>query len=711
VRTTATESRVCTGFCLLVLCLLLGVATAAFGLDELQSERSCSIAGGTYDDCNGDGCFDQGDVPLCAAYILCQKVLGVILPIDIDAGTTFNFTGLRKNRTYYVFQVPPLGYMASNAIPGPGAIKEDDDCICVCTEDSICYEGNYFLDCKIKPCIDVEKTACPIAAPAGTQVTYTYRVTNCGNVPLCDVKVVDDKLGDLTCDFKKANHNSGLLPCHRCVTFCETITMDSETCNPLVNCVNVCGEFLCEKVYDEACVEVCRPVTISGGAFHDFTCNAQFDPADTPLDGATFSLTDLVDNPVKDIFGNTVSPQVGSTYSFTNLKPGQYVVTETNPAGYNSTNSFPGPNAAKLTDDAIQVYALVHPNHPHNDFLDCFEGPCISVDKQVFPAVAAPESNVNYTFKICNCGSVPLTGITLIDSVLGNLTAAFTAANGGSDALDPGGCVEFGQPFVVPQDPGLHLCNTVTATGNSQGAVVNDSDEVCLDILLPNPGRRCFLPVTFTREGWAAFCDPNNSVIKGGMVYNRFSKAFFCFSFCGNPSPGKLIIGGKKRTITYTSATSSLDRLCILFSQPCGPCAPLKSELLSPWRLTPSDGGGCLAVETIVLLMNVAYNDARLMPRMPGYDLECFSLAQGPFQGKMVSEVLNIANAILSGDPACKYGLKDCSELVEILQRINANYEFVDFDVFNDRGYLIPSRPLGLPDPPHCTGVPISCVL
>ena len=224
----------------------------------------------------------------------------------------------------------------------------------------------------------------------------------------------------------------------------------------------------------------------------------------------------------------------------------------------------------------------------------------------------------------------------------------------------------------------------------------------------PADRRQCFLPVTLTQEGWAAFSDPTNPIIKGGMVYNRFPIAFAGFSFFGKAAPNKLIVGGKY-TITYTGTTSSLQRLCLLFGQPCGNGDKLTHSLVSPWILTPQDGGGCLAVETIVLLMNVAYNDMRLMPRTPGYDLECFTVAKGPLIGKTVAEVFNIANAVLAGDPPRKYGLPNYATLVGILRQINADYEFVDYQMFFDRGYLIPNRPFGQPGPRHSVAVPMVC--
>ena len=62
--------------------------------------------------------------------------------------------------------------------------------------------------------------------------------------------------------------------------------------------------------------------------------------------------------------------------------------------------------------------------------------------------------------------------------------------------------------------------------------------------------RRCFLPVTFTQQGWHDFCDPANPIITGGMIYNRFPTAFAAFSYFSTIYHNKVIIGQGK-TITF----------------------------------------------------------------------------------------------------------------------------------------------------------------
>ena len=213
--------------------------------------------------------------------------------------------------------------------------------------------------------------------------------------------------------------------------------------------------------------------------------------------------------------------------------------------------------------------------------------------------------------------------------------------------------------------------------------------------------QRCYLPVTFTQEGWHNVCDPNNTIIPGGMVFSKFKYAFANFLFYGTLYNNKMLVG-KTKIITYDSTTASLSRLCMFLPQ-TGSCGKLDRSYISPWAPTSA---GSLAGEVIALTMNIAYNDQRLMPRTPGYDLEKFVLAKGLFRGKTVCQVLDIANRILSGDPPCWYGLSSCEVLVDILRAINANYEFVDMNTFNNGDYLIPNRPFGPPDPPHAMQVP-----
>jgi adenine C2-methylase RlmN of 23S rRNA A2503 and tRNA A37 len=107
-------------------------------------------------------------------------------------------------------------------------------------------------------------------------------------------------------------------------------------------------------------------------------------------------------------------------------------------------------------------------------------------------------------------------------------------------------------------------------------------------------------------------------------------------------------------------------------------------------------------------MMNIAYNDRRLMPRTPGYDLEKFTITSGLYKGRKVGNVLNDAYLLLGGATPASIGLTSCAQLVDVITQINANYAFVDFNTFTDNGYLVPNRTLGQPDPPTTPTVPYS---
>ena len=210
--------------------------------------------------------------------------------------------------------------------------------------------------------------------------------------------------------------------------------------------------------------------------------------------------------------------------------------------------------------------------------------------------------------------------------------------------------------------------------------------------------RQCNLPVTFTQAGWKTFSSQDDLVIGGGMVFNKFPVAFGKFHFYSTtPVSDKAIIGKGTKTVSFEGNTTNLQRMCTFLPQTGAP-GKLDRAYLDPWDKTSA---GALAGETLALQLNIAYNDRRIMPRTPGYDLESFTLASGLLKGKTVGQVLDIANAVLNGDLPSRYGFPSATgynDLTNVLAAINADYEFVDWNTFNDRGYLIPNVAYGSQD-------------
>lgn len=234
--------------------------------------------------------------------------------------------------------------------------------------------------------------------------------------------------------------------------------------------------------------------------------------------------------------------------------------------------------------------------------------------------------------------------------------------------------------------PGQHAAPVITENANHSVSVDLDVDpgaDVRVDFTLNSEYRtQCNLTVTLTQQDWHNLADQNTPGIPGGMVYNRFFTAFGHLVFYDVPTLGKLVVG-KKWTISFTPTTSGMLSLVSFFPQ-TGPYHKLTTNYTNPGTTPAGELGG----EVVALMMNVAYNDMRLMPRTPGYNFEDFIINAGPFMGRKVGQVLDVANKVLGGDPPTWYGLPDYATLIDVLKSINANYQMSDITSFHDRGYL-----------------------
>lgn len=459
---------------------------------------------------------------------------------------------------------------------------------------------------------------------------------------------------------------------------------------------------LLPPIEQEPCINVVKSVTPGVAAVGDTVTYSVVVSNCGDVDLDVTALAD--DNPaigsLLDEFiaanGNSSILPVGASVTITY----EYTVTgsETNP--FNNCVSVTGEyDTSSVTDtDCASLAILTGENQPS-----------ISIEKTAFPTVANVGTQVAYQIKVCNTGNVDLFVDTLTDNILGDLYDDFFAANGNSNSLPVGACVTFTVYYTIKASDTTPLlnCVTVTAEDDEQEEV---EDTACARVDIGNPTQpRCYLPVTFTVAGWKAFCDPLNPILAGGVVYNRFPIAFSTFTFYNTILHNKVEVGlPGKNTLAFTGTTFGLTLLCNFFPQ-VGGCGRLYGNYTNPQYIVNQAGiktQNVLAAEALALTMNIAYNDMRVMPRTPGYDLEKFTITQGIFKGRTVGYVLDLANKVLGGTFPAALGLTSCDDLATVLMNINANYEFVDFKTFNDKGYLKPNRVFGQPDPPHAPVVP-----
>jgi hypothetical protein len=110
--------------------------------------------------------------------------------------------------------------------------------------------------------------------------------------------------------------------------------------------------------------------TISGRVINDANGNFKIDADEKPIPGVTIRLTGATNG----VSLQTVTDSNGA-YSFANLAPGGYRVTETNLPGYLDTAVIPGVNNTAIDLNNIGATLAAGANSVENDFLDALPPP------------------------------------------------------------------------------------------------------------------------------------------------------------------------------------------------------------------------------------------------------------------------------------------------------------------------------------------------
>ncbi len=312
------------------------------------------------------------------------------------------------------------------------------------------------------PCVEITKEADPTSASAGTTITYTYSVKNCGRVPITITSIQDTnnvpEVVNLLPDFIAANDGNARLIPGQIVTFQRTRVLQATDPNPLVDTVliNAVDDYQRTCNFDDDAIvnrEEPQTVDISGSAIEETVCDGEYDPNDPLLGRVTFTLTDDL--------GNPITQQYGSTFNFIDLQPGIYrVVISYLPCWHSSVWG------QKISNDELRILAQTPGQvYAENKFLLCPNKPCIDITKSVNPPLAAVGQTVTYTYTVSNCGLCPLSNVRVVDDIFGSLTPLFIAANGGSSTLLSGATVEFYLDYTIKVDDPTPLENVAFAIG------------------------------------------------------------------------------------------------------------------------------------------------------------------------------------------------------------------------------------------------------
>jgi len=317
------------------------------------------------------------------------------------------------------------------------------------------------------PCIDIFKSVDYEMIVPGHVVTYTFNVTNCGNVPLSNVNVYDDLIDDTW-----YLGGDGILEPGEWWNFTKTFEVPEHS-GELCNEATAYGDFgsMTVSSTDTACILVVNPCI-------DITKSVDYEmiiPGHTVT--YTFNVTNCGDVDLMDV--SVYDDVLDKTFYLGGdgiLSPGEW---------WNFTDTYVVPVMSGELVNTATASGWVHDDHGEVTDTDTATvlvvNPCIDITKSVDYEMIIPGHTVTYTFNVTNCGDVDLMDVSVYDDVLDK-----TFYLGGDGILSPGEWWNFTDTYVVPVMSG-ELVNTATASGwvHDDHGEVTDTDTAT--VLVVNP--------------------------------------------------------------------------------------------------------------------------------------------------------------------------------------------------------------------------------
>ena len=343
-------------------------------------------------------------------------------------------------------------------------------------------EASCTTDIEHQPGIDVTKS-CPESVPFGAEIEYTITVENTGNEALVGVTVNDTLLGDITGDFDVDFANP--FPVGATATAVVTYTPQAGDPDPLTNTVTASGNGADSGV--EASDEASCTTDIEHQPGIDVTKSC---PESVPF-GAEIEYTITVENTGNEaLVGVTVNDtllgDITGDFDVDFANPFPVGATATAVVTYTPQAGDPDPLTNTVTASGNGADSGVEASDEASCTTDIEHQPGIDVTKSC-PESVPFGAEIEYTITVENTGNEALVGVTVNDTLLGDITGDFD--------------VDFANPFPVgatatavvtytPQagDPDP-LTNTVTASGNGADSGVEASDEAsCTTDIEHQPG-------------------------------------------------------------------------------------------------------------------------------------------------------------------------------------------------------------------------------
>jgi uncharacterized repeat protein (TIGR01451 family) len=319
-----------------------------------------------------------------------------------------------------------------------------------------------------QPGMNVDKT-CPAFALVGETISYSISIENTGNEALNITSVVDTVNGhagvNITASFP-ASVAAGTT-----VTRTYAYTVLAGDPSPLTNSVAVAaqgsisqvtinGSASCENpiLHPEVSITKSCPQTALVGddiSYQITIENTGGEMLDTIVVTDTVNGNSPVD--ISDLFVDTLAPGASDTQEYVYSADG--------------TEPDPLPNSAKVTANGATSDEVV--TDTDSCSTDITHVPGIDVTKSCPETVAFGE-DITYTITVTNNGNEALEGVTVNDTLLGDITGEFDFDFSGSFGVGEVATATVTYSPGADEDP---VDNTVTATGNGADSGAEASDE------------------------------------------------------------------------------------------------------------------------------------------------------------------------------------------------------------------------------------------
>ncbi len=399
---------------------------------------------------------NSGNVPLTAVGVTDPKVGPVTCPVAVlaaGASTTCTKVYTLTQADVDAGSVPNTA-TATGTPPGPGTPVTGTDSVTTPITRT--------------PAITIDKQAgTPSGTTAGSTITYTFIVTNTGNVNLTAMSVSDPKVGPVTCPV------TSLAPAASTTcTKAYTLTQADVDAGVVNNTATATGTppagLTAPTATDNTTTNIARTATL--------TLDKQAGGATGSTAGSTITYSFVVTNT-----GNTTltglaisDPKTGPiTCATTTLAPGaQTTCTKVYTITQADVDFGSVPNTATATATP-PVGVTPPPSASDSTSTPLTPGPAITLDKQAgTPSGTTAGSTIAYTFLVTNTGNVTLNPVTVTDNKVGTVTCP-------AGALAPGANRTCTASYTITQadiDSGS-VINTATANGTPPtGAPVQATD-------------------------------------------------------------------------------------------------------------------------------------------------------------------------------------------------------------------------------------------